>query len=194
MFSSRKTFSIFSGFTLIELLVVISIVSLLSSIVLSSLNTARAKARDARRIADIKEIQKALEMVFNNTGGYPNNGRASSGGGPANCWSWDVSNQTRSFTPAGFLGEAMPNPPHDPTGTDCNGYWYHYFPAGYFGSPANPASCAGRNNQGMYVLGINATMESVVGHMPGSPGPDQCITDTGWGLTGWNYVVQGYEH
>jgi prepilin-type N-terminal cleavage/methylation domain-containing protein len=51
-----------NGFTLIELLVVISIISLLSSVVLTSVNGARAKARDARRIADLKEMQKALEF------------------------------------------------------------------------------------------------------------------------------------
>jgi type II secretion system protein G len=59
------------GFTLIELLVVISIISLLSSVVLSSLNDARAKARDARRMSDIKQIQNALEMYRNDKGEYP---------------------------------------------------------------------------------------------------------------------------
>ncbi len=52
------------GFTLIELLVVIAIIGLLASIVLVSLNTARVKARDAKRIADIKQIQLALEMKY----------------------------------------------------------------------------------------------------------------------------------
>lgn len=59
------------GFTLIELLVVISIIGLLSSIVLTSVNSARAKARDARRIADFKQIQTALELFYDSQGRYP---------------------------------------------------------------------------------------------------------------------------
>jgi general secretion pathway protein G len=59
------------GFTLIELLVVISIIGLLSSIVLSTLSDVKAKARDARRISDIKQIQNALELYRNDTGSYP---------------------------------------------------------------------------------------------------------------------------
>lgn len=52
------------GFTLIELLVVIAIIGMLSSVVLASLNSARTKSRDARRLADIKQIQTALELAF----------------------------------------------------------------------------------------------------------------------------------
>lgn len=59
------------GFTLIELLVVVAIIGILSSIVLASLNSARKKGRDARRISDIKQLQLALELYYDSTGGYP---------------------------------------------------------------------------------------------------------------------------
>ena len=59
------------GFTLIELLVVIAIIGLLSTLSIVALNQARARARDARRLADVKQIQTALEMYYNDKGGYP---------------------------------------------------------------------------------------------------------------------------
>ena len=59
------------GFTLIELLVVIAIIGILSSVVLASLNTARRKARDAKRISDLKQLQLALEMYYDDHSGYP---------------------------------------------------------------------------------------------------------------------------
>lgn len=48
------------GFTLIELLIVIAIIGLLSSVVLASLNSARVKARDAKRTSELKTLQLAL--------------------------------------------------------------------------------------------------------------------------------------
>jgi prepilin-type N-terminal cleavage/methylation domain-containing protein len=59
------------GFTLIELLVVIAIISPLSSVILASLNTARAKGRDAKRLADFKQLQSALELYYDDNNSYP---------------------------------------------------------------------------------------------------------------------------
>jgi prepilin-type N-terminal cleavage/methylation domain-containing protein len=59
------------GFTLIELLVVISIIGILSSITLVSLNSARQRARDTRRLADLRQVQLALEIYFDRHGTYP---------------------------------------------------------------------------------------------------------------------------
>ena len=67
------------GFTLIELLVVIAIIGLLSTLAIVSLNNARQKARDARRVSDIKQVQTALELYYNDAGGYPLTGTADSG-------------------------------------------------------------------------------------------------------------------
>lgn len=59
------------GFTLIELLVVIAIIGILSSVVLASLNNARRKSRDARRMADLQQIKLAAELYFDVGSSYP---------------------------------------------------------------------------------------------------------------------------
>lgn len=59
------------GFTLIELLIVVAIIGLLATIVMVAINGARAKARDNKRVTDLKQTQKALEFSYEPGSGYP---------------------------------------------------------------------------------------------------------------------------
>ena len=95
------------AFTLIELLVVIAIIGLLSTLSIIALNSARAKARDAKRISDVKQMQVALEMYYNDMADYP--ATASAGGVIA-------STGTGSST---FL-RVIPVPPTPIDGPTCN--------------------------------------------------------------------------
>jgi prepilin-type N-terminal cleavage/methylation domain-containing protein len=52
------------GFTLIELLVVVAIIGILASVVLASLNTARAKGADAAIKANLANIRAQAEIVY----------------------------------------------------------------------------------------------------------------------------------
>lgn len=61
-----------SGYTLIELLVVVSIIGLLASSILVAVRKAGIKARDTRRIADVEQFNKALQLWFADRGYYPN--------------------------------------------------------------------------------------------------------------------------
>ena len=60
------------GFTLIELLVVIAIIAILTGIIIPNLTGSKAKARDAKRVADLGQIQLALELFYDRCKAYPN--------------------------------------------------------------------------------------------------------------------------
>lgn len=73
------------GFTLIELLVVISIIAILMAFAVASFSNAQIKARDSRRISDMKNIQAAMEQAYTTAGVYPDIVSGSPGGANGTC-------------------------------------------------------------------------------------------------------------
>jgi prepilin-type N-terminal cleavage/methylation domain-containing protein len=88
--SSKSSKTLFTrGFTLIEMLVVIAIIAILSGIIIANLSGAKGKARDAKRVSDLGNIQMALELYFDRCNQYPQptsgNGSAIGNGGTGQC-------------------------------------------------------------------------------------------------------------
>lgn len=87
-----------TGFTLIELLVVISIIGILSTIVLGTLNTSRAKARDAATMRDFSQVQRALTLYYDKYSRYPNETPV-----VTNPWSDNFNSMAQQLVTEGFL-------------------------------------------------------------------------------------------
>lgn len=157
-----------AGFTLIELLVVVAIVGLLSSVVLASIDSARENARDARRKADLRQIQSALELYYGDNGSYP----VGSAGSDRSCW---INQEGQSGChPLGGLtdGGYMQSVPVDPAantyvGSGCGGaQFYSYW-----------------SNGQEYLLGAVEETE----------GGSGCTQDGNWsGPNATNYTYQYY--
>ncbi|MFH2019725.1 MAG: type II secretion system protein [bacterium] len=59
------------GFTLVELLIVMAILGILATLGISNFQTARVKARDAKRKSDLQTVAKSLEAYVNDHSAYP---------------------------------------------------------------------------------------------------------------------------
>lgn len=108
------------GFTLIELLVVISVIGLLASVLLVAINNTRAKARDAKRIEDLKQVSTALELCYDKQNSYSINGETTL---TSPCWreTLDDSDFVGSWGPR--CGDILSKlPTKDPSG---NNYTIH---------------------------------------------------------------------
>ena len=159
------------GFTIIELIVAIAIIAVLAAIVLAGVNQYDKRARDARRIADINQVVKALRVYYSENGRYPDDDN--------DCSGWDIGNQTWNFFSNGVLNGIINNPPEDPIATGCGpglskGFWYIKVNTGsYAGCYTNPPNLPGSP---FYLLGItNSTFETITGVYPGSPSLDPAL-------------------
>lgn len=142
------------GFTLLELLVVISIIGLLGTLGMVALSTSRVKARDAKRLVDIRQVRTALNLYYDENDNYP----VGDGDG---CGGWDVGNQTIPFLD-GVLTGYLAEPPEDVNATgNCDGYRYYRYSAGSYGCPAVKGE--------YFVLGIT-DLEGESGNHDSSPG------------------------
>lgn len=59
------------GFTLVELLIVIMILGILAALITGNFFTSLKKGRDAKRKGDLEQIQRALEMYYEDKKAYP---------------------------------------------------------------------------------------------------------------------------
>lgn len=115
-------------------MVAISIIGILSAVLIPNFLSARAKSRDAKRISDIKQIQAALEVYFDQCDVYPTpvSSIYNDYGYMAPQVTFSVINNTMltnhdSSCPAGVtLGTYIADIPTPPTGSNLVVPYYRY--------------------------------------------------------------------
>lgn len=105
----KKRSSSQEGFTLYELLVVAGIILLLVSIILSSLDVSRAKARDTKKVSELRALQTAIEL-YQLDNGYPKTESGERGLFKNSAGEQSMSSALDGIVDAGYIS-AIPTPP-----------------------------------------------------------------------------------
>ncbi|HVY67312.1 MAG TPA: prepilin-type N-terminal cleavage/methylation domain-containing protein [Patescibacteria group bacterium] len=164
----KRTAEYEAGFTLLELLVVIAIIGLLSGVIMISVQVARAKARDAKRAADIRQMITSLEQYHIQAGYYPT-GTASVASAETGAALDDPAAFDGSAEPMvpDYIGimPAAPLPADDPGTDECtvtgrggNNYWYDVADDG---STYTLTFCLGRGTESWPAGTRSATPEGI---------------------------------
>lgn len=111
------------GFTLIELLVVIAIIGILSTVILTSLDNAKKKARNTQRITGVKQLLNAFNLARTSSD-LPNPGAPACVS--ATCYE-GFAGFSADPTVDAYLAPGISSKPVDPTGgTRGSGGFLYY--------------------------------------------------------------------
>ena len=102
------------AFTLIELMVVVAVIGFIASIIMAGLTSAQLDARDKRRIADVRQLENALQLYYTRYNTYPTEVSGANG------------NVSTNATFKTVMAPFMSGVPSDPTGPANATYYYYY--------------------------------------------------------------------
>lgn len=148
------------GFTLIEMLVVVSLIGVLTTLVAANLNSARERARDTQRKSDLRNIETALRLYYQDYQGFPG---AGSGGQISGCGASGTSICSWGSAWSDSLNTYMNKLPKDPL-------------------PDQSYKYAVSSDRESYTL--DACLENK------SDDKGQAASDLTWCTSGWMYRVQ----
>lgn len=112
------------GFSLIELLVTIFIIALLVTVVIAAVQHVQTKSRDTRRMEDMNEISRALELYHTDNYQFPKSGTGPCNEPPGNmCPEVTLDGDTDPLSTTLVAAGAIPAISTDPVHPD---YTYRY--------------------------------------------------------------------
>lgn len=181
------------GFTVVELLIVIVVIAILAAISIVAYTGVQHRAHDARRVADMKAIVKALELYKLEHSTYPP--VVHSGLGAQAGWEASARESPGQFlhqlasgsfglaggVPLDPINNGVQDSTYDVKAAGTYTYVYYRYGAGNSGCPAERGA--------FYVLGMVRTATAGAARHPDSPGFACAGRD--WG-TDYPWVTGGF--